>query len=470
MATSTSPLALATLLADAADTDTVYRDVYLRRGATLLEHALTEPAFREREQLQREADDLATRGRAATFRRDWSQVAELATRAERLRTALADTAAVAAVAARVYDAAPVVLDPFSPGLGVTDTGREQRRRRDQLVEHLQALGAGDAPRRTFYAARRAHVAALAIAGGDEPQETGRMDRARMEQLAVEAAERGDARRLRELAEALAKSEAASTGAAGSAGVSRAQDCPVDLAVAFPAEVVERARALGLRAVRTEPILNVGALLDLVHAHAWQAGPADEQTEREGIVRAEALVAAQDLPAGVSGDLKVLAGQFLMHRFVNSGGARYLMGARPETALVEDFPETAPPAGGLLEALGLPRRQGLSRAKIERTLLRRGEAIVAGGLGLDSLEFRLVCIPYDLYVRVGREAGWGQQPRWTHFDGYQVGRGWRLRALAGGDARYGGLLDLMSLSPTDARDEVVARFAVVRRARMVARWR
>ena len=47
---------------------------------------------------------------------------------------------------------------------------------------------------------------------------------------------------------------------------------------------------------------------------------------------------------------------------------------------------------------------------------------------------------------------------------------RLRALAGGDGRFGGLNDLVSISPSDARDSVYARFAVVRRARMAGRWR
>jgi hypothetical protein len=46
---------------------------------------------------------------------------------------------------------------------------------------------------------------------------------------------------------------------------------------------------------------------------------------------------------------------------------------------------------------------------------------------------------------------------------------RLRALAGGDGRFGGLADLVSISPTDAREGVYARFAVVRRARMILRW-
>ena len=44
---------------------------------------------------------------------------------------------------------------------------------------------------------------------------------------------------------------------------------------------------------------------------------------------------------------------------------------------------------------------------------------------------------------------------------------RLRALVGGDARYGGLNDPTCIAPSDQRDSVVARFAVVRRARQVA---
>ena len=44
----------------------------------------------------------------------------------------------------------------------------------------------------------------------------------------------------------------------------------------------------------------------------------------------------------------------------------------------------------------------------------------------------------------------------------------LRALVGGDARYGGLNDLVSIAPSDQRESVIARFAVIRRARHVGR--
>jgi hypothetical protein len=141
-------------------------------------------------------------------------------------------------------------------------------------------------------------------------------------------------------------------------------------------------------------------------------------------------------------------------------------------LIEDFPETeaADAPSKLLEALRLPRRRALARSEIENALMHFGAQIVADQLNLDPLEFWLVCIPYDLYMRLGRERDWGHWHHWTHFDGYQVVHGNRLRALVGGDGRFGGVTDLVSISRTDAHDSVYARFAVVRRARMVARWR
>jgi hypothetical protein len=124
----------------------------------------------------------------------------------------------------------------------------------------------------------------------------------------------------------------------------------------------------------------------------------------------------------------------------------------------------------LAALGLPKRKALPCVEIEAALVRSGDEILEKRLGLDPLEFRLICIPYDLYIRFGRNRRFGKWSHWTHFDGYQVMGGDQLRALVGGDGRFGGLNDLVSISPSDARDSVYARFAVVRRARMAGRWR
>src|SRR4029079_10112919 len=124
----------------------------------------------------------------------------------------------------------------------------------------------------------------------------------------------------------------------------------------------------------------------------------------------------------------------------------------ESILVEDFPEEgeAPSAGSLLGALRLPRPRGLNRLTTERTVLETRTAIGRDQRGLPPNEFRLVCVPPDIYTRVGRDKGWGKQSHWTHFDGYQVLSNGGLRALVGGDARYGGLNDLVSIAVDDER--------------------
>ena len=165
-------------------------------------------------------------------------------------------------------------------------------------------------------------------------------------------------------------------------------------------------------------------------------------------------------------LKETLDLLMLHPFINSAGVRYLPRFVPELVLVEDFPEEEKYASAseLFSALGLPRRTALSRMEIDQALLRRGAQIVKSELGLDPQEFRLACIPFDLYSRLAETRGWGRQKSWTHFDGFQIWKGGRLRALVGGDVRFGGRYDLCSISRADERDGVVARFAVIRRER------
>ena len=162
---------------------------------------------------------------------------------------------------------------------------------------------------------------------------------------------------------------------------------------------------------------------------------------------------------------------MIHPLVNSGGARHLPSFLAEDVLVEDFPDPVegeqPSASALLTSLGLRRRRGLPRIAIEQALLVHGVRVLDNELGLDPRIFRLVCIPSDVHLRLGEAEGWGRQQSWTHFDGYMVMPDGRLRALAGGDARFGGVYDLLGVSRDDDSDNLVARFAVVHRGRMVA---
>ena len=163
--------------------------------------------------------------------------------------------------------------------------------------------------------------------------------------------------------------------------------------------------------------------------------------------------------------------FVIHPLVNSGGARYLPTLVGEDVLVEDFPDPTAgqpvPASELVNSLGLPGRRGVPRIALEQALLTHGARILEKDLGLDPRVFRLVCIPSDVHMRLAETEGWGRQSFWTHFDGYLIMADGRLRALAGGDVRFGGLYDLVSVGRDYDADRLVARFAVVQRARMVA---
>jgi len=161
--------------------------------------------------------------------------------------------------------------------------------------------------------------------------------------------------------------------------------------------------------------------------------------------------------------------FALHLYVNSAGVRYIpIPAVRETVLIETHPEGDETVTSLLRELGLEHRRGLARDDIEDRLQKQGARIVGELLGLDPLAFRIVCVPPDVFMRVGRDRGWGSRPEWTHFDGYQVMRGGRIRALVGGHAQYGGIYDLASISRDDARDNTLVRFAVVRRERLGVR--
>jgi hypothetical protein len=470
-------------LAEAADADTVYRDVYLARARTLLAGELSQEQYRGFRGMQQEIEDTVAMSRAATVLQDWRLVQELANRADTLRRGAQAQAALMAVGELVYDAPIVAIDPFSPGLAtLAKSGGDLAEIRDKTVAKLVELAKADAPEAAFYEARRAFFGGLIVAAR-RPEATGKKGDAPrsiadLERFAYEAAQRGDVAELKRLADDILAQKAAATAkpAPNAAEVAPVQAstmdaCPVDLGVPFATDVTARAQKLGLTVTTTQPQPEAGPLLDYVAARVGQLGQQQADTEHEGAIKIEALVAQHPWPADVSEHIKVLVAQFVRQAFINSGGARYRPAFATEAVLIEDFPEDQePPADSpLLKALGLGHRRGLARDEIEVALLAHGAHIVTE-LGLDPRECRLVCVPPDVYTRFGRDHGWGAQPQWTHLDGYQVLKGGRLRALVGGDARYGGLNDLTSIAPSDQRDSVVARFAVVRRARQVARWR
>jgi hypothetical protein len=461
---SADPLAVVSKLIDTGNVDTVYRDVYLQRARTLLAGAMPVEEFRRIEQQEAELTTLPLMIGRALEKADWPRVKELGERGDELRRAVQGRRADVETARDVYAVTDVRLDPFSPGLQpfVRLAAKQRLALRTEAVKQLTALEQTDAPWKEFYLGRRAALQALGLTTSEETTtEAVSLD---PREAAERALKTGDMKGLAKLAETLMAVVAPQKGRPVS-HISTAPSTPAperpstDLLTDYSGDTLKGARRLGLAARRLESRVELASL----RRYVWNPLVADE-SGRIGAKRVP-------LPAGTPEAFRERFEMLMIHPIVNSGGARHLPTLVAEDALVEDFPDPKegekPPASELLAALRLSSRYELPRTAIEQALLTRGADVLEKELGLDPRVFRLVCIPPDIHLRLGEAERWGRQPFWTHFDGYLVMADGRLRALAGGDVRYGGLYDLVGVSRDYDSDRVMARFAVVRRERMVA---
>jgi hypothetical protein len=467
--TGSTPDAIIGLLARAADGDTLFRDLYLLRARELLAPVFTESRYHGVAGEREEAERSLAQARLAAGRRDWERVRDLSNRAASLQRALQTTQDVCALAESIYDAPTVALDPFSPGV-VATRGKDARSVHADVVDALGKLETADATKAALYAARRAAVTALVPAaaspGASKPAQTESID----QRLRV-AAERGDADQLRQLAEQMLAGSSANEPTDGETTAKRARfEAPRSLGEPFPQASIERAGALGLEHVQSREVSGVAAAVrEFLDHYGWGPATPELGKAKEGVTQLRALAKEHMSSPEVAELAAETVSLFATQVFVNSAGLRYVpLPVDTEPCLVEAAKEGEDGPPDLLKALALPARRGLARTTIESALLLHGPAVLEERLGLDPREFRLVCIPPEIYLRVGRERSWGGRPEWTHFDGYRVLKGGRLLALVGGNSRYGGLVDLAGISSTDERENVVARFAVVRRARLGAR--
>jgi hypothetical protein len=456
-----------TELIEAGNIDTVYRDVYLDRARTVLAPVLSLEDFHRLEQERAVLAELPLTIARALDNANWSLVKELSERAQTLKHAIDEKGGVLQTARSIYDVRDVRLDPFSPGLEpFTRTAkRELPTLRKRMLELLETLEWADVAWNDFYGARRRAFQARPQTGA-ELETVATSSPTDALEAARQALKAGDMKRLAGLADALIATGTPSASVVSHAAnvrAARIDDEPRRelQPVAYSSETLARARHLGLTSRHLEPRMELASL----RRYAWT--PSSDE-------HGHSAAAQVPLPSGSPEGLRDGVEMFVIHPLVNSGGARYLPSLVAEDVLVEDFPDPAdgqtPPASELVKSLRLPGRRGLPRIAIEQALLMHGARILEKELGLDPRVFRLVCIPPDVYVRLGEAEGWGRQPFWTHFDGYLIRTVMgqvRLQALAGGDVRYGGLYDVLAVSREYDSDRLLARFAVVQRARMVA---
>jgi hypothetical protein len=469
-------IGLAERLLYAGHLDTVYRDLYMARARELLAPVLSLDEYSALRERETALEHLLRESRLAVERLEWARVQHLSERGQAFSAALAARSAELSTGRRVYGPVEFAFDPFSPGwdVALAQRGESIVATRAALVRALTALAGLDSDWEAFYTGRRDHFAGLQLADANSADDAAAaISPALVAREALEAIQQRDLLRLQRLAERM--TETAPTEhqvVRGQGPEEQARRCRVDLAVPFPAAAVQRAHDLGFEVFELPgPRQHLQSLVDFMYRHAREPifHPGADRHER--VMQLYAVVQSTQASALTAQVFREFVELFIHHSYVNSGGARYLPPVVPEVMLVEDFPETAEPpsAGPLLEVLRLPRRQGLARVEIERALLYHGHTVLRERLGLDPVEFQLICLPFDAYLRIGFRIGWGRQQRWTHFDGYQVMDGPHVLALVGGDVRYGGLADLVGISPNDEREGVMTRFAVVRRARLVARW-
>ena len=459
-------ISLVTLLSEAGKIDTVYRDVYLDRARAALAPVLSLDEYHRLDRERAALADVRLAAARALDRADWSLVKELSQRAQALKQAIQDNAALVQAGRAVYDVADVLLDPFSPGLQTFTRipRRELATLRTRVLDALGTLQASDVAWKDFYAARsRAFQALPATFTEAEAATASPADALAAARQALNA---DDMARLAALADVVTKvgapaaSRSPHADEVTPAGAER--ESHQGLEVRYSAETLARARQLGLAPRHLEPRTEIASL----RRYAW--------TPLSDASRTSVAPSGVRLPSGYPEGLREGLEIFMIHPLVSSGGARYLPSLVAEDILVEDFPDPADgeiaPMSQLVKRLGLPGRRGLSRDAVEHALLLHGGRIVEDELGLDPRVFRLVCIPPDVYVRLGEAEGWGRQPFWTQFDGYlirTVGGQVRLQALAGGDVRYGGLYEVLGVGREYDSDRLFARFAVVQRERMVA---
>lgn len=462
------------LLLEMSRLDTLYRDLYFHRAHELMEPLLSHSSYVRMKQGLASIALVEKQLRAAIERGDWTRSHELTERIRGIQASAAASGELMKYGEALYDgAADIPIDPFSPGLYVFAGGSADRLQewQDRAIDILSKLKRADTSNKDFYSRRESGFEALSIAApADQPeQKKTTTSPAQLQREALEALDRGNLSELGQVVMKLMEKSVAMEKSVSHDGeqesaearLAETAELGADLLYSFSEETLAAASRLGLAPVRTESRRHMAYLIPL----GWQPSFLKDEVK----LRSKEQVARLTYPSGTADQMKEALEFFLLNPFITSGGTRYMGCFVIEDLLIEDFPEPEPkqqmPRTGLLSALGLESRWGLTRIDIENALLQHGPRILEEELSLDPEAFRLVAIPPDIYPHLAAGRGWGQKQIWTHFDGYRVREDRKLQALAGGDQRFGGAYDVVCFSPAYTQERILARFAVVQGSRM-----
>jgi hypothetical protein len=444
--------------------DTLYHDLYRQRAAEYLEHELSRADYHNLKQHHARIASLPNQIRNSMMHHDWQEVRDLSALHTALRDEYKDTAEVELLADKIYAPLEIPVDPFSPGMhqiaGIE--GKKLPALKKEIVQRLERLSQADSQWKEFYLVRLKLFKNLILHTDKRENQTPEEPVSVLEEEAIEALEDNNLAQLEHLAAKILDESTTQKKLTPAELYNKKHTPPEDYHFDFTRETLVAASKLGLQSFSVPSRYTEYAPLS---RFAWNPTYSNVQNNQHSVLQVPDIPLPKGTPQGMKSRLQL----FAIHPFINSAGVRYLPTMLAEDSLVEDFPE--PEAGselstsGLIQALGLKQRNLLNRKQIETALAEKGHNILLNDLGLDPTQFKIVCIPPDLHLRIGQDRGWGQQKIWTHFDGYMIMSDSNKRALAGGDVRYGGIYDLLGLSINYDSERVIARFAVVQRRRL-----
>lgn len=451
-------------LTSLSQSDTLYHDLYRRRAGAYLEKQLSRADYHALKQHHARMVSLTNQIRNAMMHHDWQEVRDLSVLHTALQNEDNDKSDVELFGDKLYGPFDIPIDPFSPGMhqiaGIKS--KELPALQEEIVRKLQRLIKTDRGWEAFYQARQKAFSDLKPMNDQYDDQESLEPEALLEEEAADALENNNLAELGQLAEKILRVSTPGKKISPSELYNQRHSTPENYHFTFARETLTAAEKLGLQSFSVPSHYAEYAPFS---QFAWNPTYSQVQNNPHNVLQVPEIPLPKDIPQAMKSRLQL----FAMHPFINSAGIRYLPTMVAEDALVENFPEPEAgrplPQSGILQALGLKQRNYLNRKQVESVLAEKGYDILMNDLGLDPVEFKIVCIPPDLHLRIGQDRGWGQQKIWTHFDGYMIMADSSRRALAGGDVRYGGIYDLLGLSSDYDSERIIVRFAVVQRRRL-----
>jgi hypothetical protein len=144
-------------LIEAANVDTMYRDVYLGRARELLSPVVSLDAFHRMEQQRSALAALPLAVARAMERTNWPEVKELSLRTDALKQETSRDSKLFESAGAVYAVTDVKLDPFCHSLQrfTRVAPKDLAALRTRVIEQLTTLEQSDDRWKDFYLGRRA---------------------------------------------------------------------------------------------------------------------------------------------------------------------------------------------------------------------------------------------------------------------------------------------------------------------------